>query len=136
MYGDSPNHSKLTIFCNPKVLGESPKMINSQKWSGEGAEGSLSSGSKSLPRVFLHHPKPVLYGWNPILHRCNPIFAALKRPLHPFLTTFVTLPLSHNLRIATLFCKGRDIILASRICRPMLSRSKLLPYYFEEGPCL
>ena len=32
--------------CNPKVLGESPTMVNSQKWSGEGAKGLLSPGSE------------------------------------------------------------------------------------------
>ena len=42
----------LNIFfgaeiCNAKVLGESPKMGNSQKWLGEGAKGLLSPGSEN-----------------------------------------------------------------------------------------
>ena len=32
-------------FCNPRVLGESPKIVKSQKWLGEGAQGILSPGS-------------------------------------------------------------------------------------------
>ena len=34
------------MACNPKVLGESPKMVSSQKWLGEGAKGLFSPGSE------------------------------------------------------------------------------------------
>ena len=36
-----------TLPCNPKVLGETPKMVNSQEWLGEGAKGLLSPRSEN-----------------------------------------------------------------------------------------
>ena len=36
-----------SLDCNPKVLGQNPKMVNSQKWSGEGAKGLLGPGMQS-----------------------------------------------------------------------------------------
>ena len=34
------------LDCNPKVLGQDPKMVNSRKWSGEGAKGLLRPGGE------------------------------------------------------------------------------------------
>ena len=70
--------------CNPKVLGESPKMANSQKWFGEGATGSLSSGSKSLPRVFCTVQNLFCAGAAPFCTGATPFsFLGLKRPFAP-----------------------------------------------------
>ena len=41
------NYTLANYPCNPKVLGESPKMVKSQKWLGEGAQGLLSVGSEN-----------------------------------------------------------------------------------------
>ena len=72
------------MTCNPKVLLESPKMVNSQKWLGEVAKGSLSSGSKSLPRVFCTIRNPFSTGATPFWTGATPFsLPGLERPFAP-----------------------------------------------------
>ena len=74
----------LPKYCNPRVLEESPKMLNSQKWLGEGAKGGLSSGSKSLPRVFCTIRNPFRTGATPFCTGATPFsLPGLKRPFAP-----------------------------------------------------
>ena len=81
---DVKNQGNRPRGCNPKVLLESPKMVNSQKWLGEGAKGSLSSGSKSLPRVFCTIRNPFSTGATPFCTGATPLsLPGLKRPFAP-----------------------------------------------------
>ena len=91
----------LFYSCNPKVLGESPKMVNAQKWLGEGAKGILSSRSEN-------GLAPVQNGVAPVQNRSRTLgwckrllgdYCSLgsKHLLHPLLTTFGHLPFSGSL---------------------------------------
>ena len=86
------------MVCNPKGLGESPKMVKSQKWLGEGAKDLLSPGGISLPRVFCTIRNPFCTGATPFCTGATPLLLlGLKDLLHPFLTTFGILPFSGSL---------------------------------------
>ena len=70
--------------CNPKVLGESPKMGNSQKWLGEGAKGLLSPGSENGLAPVQNAFAPVQNGLRMV--RKTPgrlLLPGLKRPFAP-----------------------------------------------------
>ena len=90
--------------CNPKVLGESLKMVNSPKWLGEGEKGGLSSGSKSLPRVFCTIRNPFCTGATSFCTGTTPFsLPGLKRPFAPspnHLGIYQFRALSQNFRIA------------------------------------
>ena len=89
---------------NPKVLGERPKMVDSQKWLGEGAKGILSPGAK-VPGVFCTIWSPFCTGANPFCTGASPFsLPGLKRPCARspnYLWEFTIFGLSQNFRIAT-----------------------------------
>ena len=71
-------------FAVRKFWERAPKIVNSQKWSGEGVKGSLSSGGKSLPRVFCTIRDPLCTGATPFCTGATPFsLPGLKRPFAP-----------------------------------------------------
>ena len=70
--------------CNPKVLGETPKMINSQKWLGEGAKGRLSPGSENWVAPVQNGVAPVQNGFRMVQKTLGRLFLLeLKLPFAP-----------------------------------------------------
>ena len=94
-----PKNRESSKSCNLKVLGESPNMINAQKWLGEGAKGFLSPESEN-GLAPVQPQAPVQNGVAPVqngLRMCKRLLRDFCSPgsnylLHPLLTTFGNLP--------------------------------------------
>ena len=83
-YADPLPTFLAVLGCNPKVLLESPKMVDSQKWLGEGAKGLLSPGSENGVAPVQNGVAPVLNGFRMVQKTLGRLsLPGLKRPFAP-----------------------------------------------------